>query len=211
MSAGSACLAGRQHLRARSRRRCTVTPGGSGDAHRAADQRHPRAQRGERGGDGVALAAGGAVGDVAHRVDRLVRRAAGDQRVLAGERFGRRRQQRLDRGEDGGRLGQAAGAEFVAGHRALVRPDHQHAARRAASPCWPASRRAATCARSSPAPPAPACRSPAAAWRPDRRPGPAAIFARMSAVAGATTTRSALRDSWMCPISLSSVSENRSV
>ena len=40
---------------------------------------------------------------------------------------------------------------------------------------------------------------------------PAAIFARMSAEAGATTTRSALRESWMWPISLSSVSENRSV
>ena len=40
---------------------------------------------------------------------------------------------------------------------------------------------------------------------------PAAMRARMLAVAGATTTRSALRDSWMCPISLSSVSENRSV
>ena len=40
---------------------------------------------------------------------------------------------------------------------------------------------------------------------------PAVIFARMSAEAGATTTRSALRDNWMWPISLSSVSENRSV
>ena len=39
---------------------------------------------------------------------------------------------------------------------------------------------------------------------------PAAIFASMSAEAGATTTRSALRDSWMWPISLSSVSEKRS-
>ena len=40
---------------------------------------------------------------------------------------------------------------------------------------------------------------------------PAAMFARMLAVAGATTTRSALRESWMWPISFSSVSENRSV
>ncbi len=40
---------------------------------------------------------------------------------------------------------------------------------------------------------------------------PAAILARMSALAGATTTRSALRESWMWPISLSSVSEKRSV
>ncbi len=40
---------------------------------------------------------------------------------------------------------------------------------------------------------------------------PAAIFASMSALAGATTTRSAARHSWMCPISLSSVSDHRSV
>ena len=40
---------------------------------------------------------------------------------------------------------------------------------------------------------------------------PAAMRASRSALAGATTTRSALRESWMWPISLSSVSENRSV
>ena len=39
---------------------------------------------------------------------------------------------------------------------------------------------------------------------------PAAILARRSAVAGATTTRSALRDSRIWPISDSSVRENRS-
>ena len=37
---------------------------------------------------------------------------------------------------------------------------------------------------------------------------PPAILARMLAVAGATTTRSAARDSSMCPIPASSVSEN---
>ena len=42
-------------------------------------------------------------------------------------------------------------------------------------------------------------------------PIPAAIFARMLAVAGATTTRSALRESSIWPISFSSVSENRSL
>ena len=41
---------------------------------------------------------------------------------------------------------------------------------------------------------------------------PAAMLRQdVGRVAGATTTRSAARDSWMCPISLSSVSENRSV
>ncbi len=39
---------------------------------------------------------------------------------------------------------------------------------------------------------------------------PPAIRASKSAVAGTTTSRSALRESWICPISLSSVSENRS-
>ena len=38
---------------------------------------------------------------------------------------------------------------------------------------------------------------------------PAAILARMEAVAGATNTRSASRESRMWPISLSSVRENR--
>ena len=38
---------------------------------------------------------------------------------------------------------------------------------------------------------------------------PAAILASILALAGATTTRSALRDSWMWPISLSSVRDHR--
>ncbi len=40
---------------------------------------------------------------------------------------------------------------------------------------------------------------------------PVAMLARMSALAGATTSRSAARDSSMWPISLSSVSDHRSV
>ena len=40
---------------------------------------------------------------------------------------------------------------------------------------------------------------------------PAAMRAIRSALAGATTTRSASRDRRMCPISLSSVSDHRSV
>ena len=40
---------------------------------------------------------------------------------------------------------------------------------------------------------------------------PPAILAMMSALAGATTSRSAARLNWICPISLSSVSEKRSV
>ena len=40
---------------------------------------------------------------------------------------------------------------------------------------------------------------------------PLAILARMSALAGATTRRSAARDSWMWPISASAVSAKRSL
>ena len=40
---------------------------------------------------------------------------------------------------------------------------------------------------------------------------PAAMVASMLALAGATTTRSALRESWICPISLSSVSDHNEV
>ena len=108
--------------------RFTATPMGSGTRDRSADQRHARAQFGERRRDRMALPSAGAVGDVAHRIDRLVRRSAGDQRVASGERP-RRREQRLDRGEDRRRFGEPARAEFVAGHRALVRTHDVNAAR----------------------------------------------------------------------------------
>ena len=63
---------------------CTVFDAGRiGQIDRAADQRHLGAGGCRRRGDGVALLAGGAVGDVAHRIDRLVRRAGGDQHALA--------------------------------------------------------------------------------------------------------------------------------
>ena len=76
----------------------------------------------------MTLPPAGAVGDVAHRIDRLMRRSAGDQRMLPGSgRDGR--QQRLDRRQDRRRFGQPPGAEFVAGHRALVRADDMNAAR----------------------------------------------------------------------------------
>ena len=58
-----------------------------GQVHRPAHQRHVGAGGGRRRGDGVALLAGGAVGDIAHRIDRLVRRAGGDQHALALEQL----------------------------------------------------------------------------------------------------------------------------
>ena len=64
----------------------TVTPGGSGTFDRPGHQRHVGAGGRRRRGDGVALLAGRAVGDVAHRIDRLVRRARRDEHALARER-----------------------------------------------------------------------------------------------------------------------------
>ena len=105
--------------------RTVLTPGGSGSVDRAADQRHLGAGRGRRARDRVALLAGGAVGDVAHRVDRLVRRAGRDEDALAGERLARfGAEQRLDRRDDLQRLGHAADAGFAAlRHLAGVRAD----------------------------------------------------------------------------------------
>ena len=85
--------------------------GGAGRARRlgrAGDEGDAGAAAGERRGDGAALAAGRAVGDVAHRVDRLVGRPGGDEdvparRAAAGEGG-------VDRGDDLRRLGHAAEA-----------------------------------------------------------------------------------------------------
>ena len=59
---------------------------GIGNVDRSRHQHDVGAGRCGRCGDGVALLAGRAVGDVAHRIDRLVRRPRGDDDALAGER-----------------------------------------------------------------------------------------------------------------------------
>ena len=64
-----------------------VHAGRIGQIHRPADQRHLGAGARRRRGNGVALLAGRTVGDIAHRIDRLVRRAGGDQHALALERL----------------------------------------------------------------------------------------------------------------------------
>ena len=93
---------------------------------RPGDQRHPRASFGRGGGNREALPARGAVGDHAHRIDRLVRRAGGDEDMLA-------RQASLasrvgpSRSRIASRLGQAARAELAARHLALVGLDHAYA------------------------------------------------------------------------------------
>ena len=66
ISAGSAASTRCSMSRADSTR-ITVTPAGSRRFDRAGDQRHVGARGLRRGGDGKALLAGGAVGDIAHR------------------------------------------------------------------------------------------------------------------------------------------------
>ena len=76
----------------------------------------------------MALLAGGMVGEIAHRIDRLARRAAGDEGTLAGEAL-IGREEPCDRGEDLGRLGHAAKPDLAAGQLAGAGADAQDAAR----------------------------------------------------------------------------------
>ena len=75
----------------------------------------------------MALLARRVIGDVAHRIDRLARRARGHKRALTLEGAAGR-QHRRDGGHDLRRLRHAAGAVFVAGHRAIVGTDEGDAA-----------------------------------------------------------------------------------
>ncbi len=71
---------------------------------------------------GVALLAGGTVGDEADRVDRLMGRPGGDDHPLSGQnavQAASTREKFLDGGKNFGGLGHASGAEFAAGHRAV--------------------------------------------------------------------------------------------
>ena len=61
-------------------------PGRGPERDRPCHQRHPRAQRGGGGGNREALLPARAVGDIAHRIDRLVRRPRGDEDAAAVER-----------------------------------------------------------------------------------------------------------------------------
>ena len=182
-----------------------------GQVDRTAHQHDVGARCGRCRGDGVALLARRAVGDEAHRIDRLAGRTRGDEDALAGQRSGAA-QQRFRGGDDFERLGHAADAGF-----ARARPSRRHWDRRrerrrpqaapdcAASP-WPP-----TSAGSSPARSGSACRSRAGRrWR-DRRRGRPPFRARRSAVAGATTIRSVSRARRMWPTSNSLCGSNRSV
>ena len=102
-----------------------VDPGRIGQVDRPGYQRHLGAGIGGRAGDGVALPAGGAIGDVAHRIDWFMGRPGSDDDAPALQRLDPlvAAQQLLDCSDDFQRLGHAAEAVLAAlGHRARVRP-----------------------------------------------------------------------------------------
>ncbi len=101
---------------------------GVGDRHRPGNQRHLRPKPCKRRRDRVALAAGRAVGDIAHRIDRLMCRPRCDDRLAAGKRLRAGIEQSLRRGDDIERFGHAAHAGFAAfRHLAGHRPDEMNA------------------------------------------------------------------------------------
>ena len=126
-------------------------------------------------GNGETLLAGGAVGDVAHRIDRLVGRACGDEDALAGQRPWLRRTQkrarRRRRFPEAPPSGRRRPHRLPPFRRHWARPWRRHRAR-AARHCG-GSRHCSTSAGSSPAP-AGSAGWPRAGWRwRDRRHDPA--------------------------------------
>ena len=95
----------------------------------ARDERGFGAQAGQGGGDGVALLARRAVGDVADRIDRLVGGAAGHQGPPTGQSVLPTEEGR-QRGQDVVDLGYPSHAVFVARHGAFTGADLSHATRR---------------------------------------------------------------------------------
>ena len=164
-----------------------------------------------RFGNGIALLAGGMIGDVAHRINRLARRARRDQHMLALAAACAREQAALQWPQQS-----SAGSAMRPGPNSpqaispSVGPDKENAIGHQLYGYCAGSPHAATSAHSWRVRPAPACRWREASWRQDHWQGHVAILARRSAVAGATTTRSAERDSSIWPISISSVRLKRS-
>ena len=103
--------------------------GGRRQIDRPGDQHRVGAERRGGGGDRIALLARGMVGDVAHRIDRLLRRSGGDQHPPAGQapvlRLGC--EMRLDGGKNIGHLRHPPRPIFAARHRPVIRPAYQHA------------------------------------------------------------------------------------
>ena len=100
--------------------------------HGAGDKRHLCSQCNRCFGQGIALFAGRPVGNVAHRIDGLVRRPGGDDDLAARERAVRQTRlvaaiKALDGGKDVCRFAHPPGPELAAGHVALFGPREQHA------------------------------------------------------------------------------------
>ena len=125
-------------------------------------------RRSGRGGHRLAHLAGGAVRDVAHRVDRLAGRTRGHEQALAGQ-VAPRGEHALERLHDGVHLGQAPAPGEAGGERARVGLEHGDPALAEGARRWRSPRRDPTCRRPSRGPSAPDTARPAAAWSGSRR------------------------------------------
>ena len=204
----------------------TRTPCGSGSVDRTAHQRHLGAERGGGAGKRMALLARRAVGDVAHGIDRLMCRAGGDEHAAAGEQCGIRPLRATSLGAVAWLCSSRAGPRWRRRSRPALPCGQAHIRRRPSRPRWGRQRRChpraavatfrlvAACSHmrtfmAGAASTRLSVASSTAVARSSAR--PCAILARRSAVAGATTIRSASRDRRICPISASSLRSKRSV
>ena len=211
-STGSAASHAFGHLRRRLHLPPGRTPGGASSPVGPGDQRHLRAQRLQGGGErrspgarwsGWRGSAPGSIGSCVGPAVTSTRRPASGPRGLAPRAW--------PAPPAGSPAARPCGPDRTRRRPSPPRRVPPSARRRRAGArrcgAWPGG---STCARSWPAPSARACRWPGAWWRRGRRPRPLAALAIRSAVAGAATIRSAQRESWMWPISASSVSDHRS-
>ena len=167
-----------------------------GQRHVGADQGDLGAAGGGRAGERVALPPRGAVAEEAHRVEVLAGAAGGDHDVAAGQvaRASSRSRpaEHLERElEDLVGLGQPALAGVGAGQPALGRLDRRRRRARAAWRRWPGWRRAPTSRCASPGRSTTGQRAVSRVLVSRSSARPWAALASRSAVAGATTTRSA--------------------
>ena len=125
----------------------------------------------------MALPAGGVVGQIADRVERLAGRAAGDHGAQAGERP-RRPAPARPRSRPGSRAARPCARQPTSPQAMSpgFGPTTRHPVRRQPRQVAPRRRRAPTSAGSSPGRPAPACRTPAAAVEARSSARPAAIL-----------------------------------
>jgi len=97
-------------------------PGGGDRCHGPADQDYPRTARHRSFRERIAHLAAGAIGDVAHRVERLLRGTGGDQYGLTIQIVGTTALA-FDRGGDRLGIRQPAGTDHPAGQISAIRLD----------------------------------------------------------------------------------------